>query len=182
MGRITLQFSTQADSWQSTVIRKLCHSPFSHCDCVLPDGSLLGASGSPDCPVIEGNPNGVAIRPPDYQSFGIRRNATLYVHDTVEERFIADLRSQVGKPFDDGALYDFFGEFESPRDWRKPDMWFCTELFVLDMERSGVFPYELLIPKNRVSPADTLLLLNPYIDTENFWLPIPGLKLGPHER
>ena len=180
MTKIVLQFSTCATSWQSTVIRKLCHSPFSHVDFVLPDGNLLGSSGSPEIPVVEGNPNGVAVRPPNYQEFGIRRNAVIETNKGDEIERI--LRTQLGKPFDDEALYDFFGDFQLPRDWRQPDRWFCSELFTWAFEKGGLFSYDLLVPKNRVSPPDLLLLLNPYINTKTFWNPIAGLKLGAQER
>ena len=182
MGAILLQFSTCATSWQSTMIRKLCHSPFSHVDVVLADGGMLGASGSPEVPVIEGNPDGVAVRAPDYQEFGIRRRATVRLPDGVDRKFIDLVRTQMGKPFDDSALYEFFDDFEDPRDWRQPDKWFCSELFTWALERAGAFPYDLLIPKNRVSPADLLLLLNPVIETKTFWDPIPGLKMGRYEK
>ena len=72
--RLAIQFST-SKAWQSAVIRTVTHSPFSHVSIVLPDGTLLDSSDSPDAPVISGNPRGVAIRPSDYEAFGIKRQA-----------------------------------------------------------------------------------------------------------
>ena len=73
---IKLQFSRSTEL-VSRLIAMACRSPFSHVDIVLPDGNLLGASDSPDAPVLEGNPKGVAIRPPNYQPFAIRRQALI---------------------------------------------------------------------------------------------------------
>jgi hypothetical protein len=39
-------------------------------------------------------------------------------------------------------------------------------------------------PKNRVSPTDILMLLlcDPrWVNKDSFWLPVPGLTLGPNE-
>lgn len=177
--RIVLQFGTCATSWQSTLICKLSHSPFSHVDYVCANG-LLGASDSPNCPVVEGNPHGVAVRTPDYQEFAIRRRAVIKTDKAVQ--FDALMRSQLGAPFDGDALYAFFSNALVPRDWRQPDKWFCSELIAWALEAAGLFPYKLLVAKNRVSPTDLLLLLNPYIDVESFWLPVPGLKLGAREK
>jgi hypothetical protein len=179
---IRLQFSTSTE-WQSDVIRRLCHSPFSHLDVVLPDGNLLGSSDSPHAPSIEGNPGGVAIRPPDYQTFGIRRMANVFSTEAVELAFYTKLRSQLGEPFDDTALHAFIGKvsFMPTRDWTDSSSWFCSELVAWALMEAGFFRYELLVPKDRISPADLLLLLNPFIDTTHFWDPIPGLKLGPKE-
>lgn len=180
---IHFQFSTST-AWQSAVIRKLCHSPFSHIDLLLEDGNLLGASDHPDAPVIEGNPRGVAIRPPDYQEFGIRRVAILKTdrYDRVTELS----RSQLGRPFDGGALYDFISDlFPGARDWRFPDSWFCAELFAWVLEESGFWRRSFIWPKNRVSPTDLLLALSlddRFVNADTFWQPIEGVKLGPKER
>lgn len=110
---ITLQFSTST-AWQSAIIRTLCHSPFSHIDILLSSGNLLGASDSPDAPVIKGNPRGVAVRPPDYQEFGLRCNAIIQTPwaDTI----INKAMSQLDKPFDHGALYNFLIDPLLPED------------------------------------------------------------------
>jgi hypothetical protein len=177
MGMIVLQFSTST-AWQSSIIRKMCHSPFSHVDVCVATGAL-GASDTPT-KVLLGNPHGVAIREHDYQDFGIRRRAII---DSEKSGDFHDImRSQLGKPFDPEALHDFLSDNPRERDWRNPEKWFCSELVAWSLERAGFFPYKLLVPKNRVSPADLLLLLNPYIDTENFWNPVPDLKLGRKER
>ncbi len=177
---IVLQFGTCATSWQSTLICRMSHSPFSHVDYVCADGSLLGASDSPESPIIEGNPHGVAVRPPDYQEFAIRRRAVIVTDKAAE--FDKHMRSQLGAPFDSDALYAFFSAPLLSRDWREPTKWFCSELVSWSLESAGLFPYALLVAKNRVSPSDLLLLLNPYMNVDTFWQPVPGLKLGARER
>jgi hypothetical protein len=178
---IHLLFSTST-AWQSAVIRRICHSPFSHLDVVLPDGNLLGSSDSPKAPHIEGNPRGVAVRPPEYQEFGIRRLAKVRVGESASKMFMELVRSQLGKPFDGEALNAFLsGDVTMPRDWRADDQWICSELMAWAAEGANFWNYDLLVPKNRISPADLLLLLNPLINTETFWDPVPGIKPGPHE-
>lgn len=183
---ITLQFSTTADSpanWASALIRRMCHSPFSHVDFVLDDGNLLGASDNPTAPFVVGNPRGVAIRPVNYQAFGVRRQMVIC---TNKAGIILDFaKSQLGKPFDSGALQDFFSEnFPGHRDWRENGRWFCAELVIWAFERALYWQTDLLWPKNRVSPTDIFLifLTDPnWVNRETFWSPVQGLTLGGRE-
>jgi hypothetical protein len=196
--RIVLQFSTSASSpffwtgWKnrwSYVIRCLCHSNFSHVDFVLENGNVLGASDQgPLSPCVHGSPLGVAIRPPDYQLFGIRRQLVLR---TDKAALILDFAySQLGKPFDNSALHNFLSpELPGTRDWRSPEKWFCSELALCAIEASGYFApvlgkAQLPVPKNRVSPNDLLeilLLDSNWENRDTFWDRIPGLKLDPGE-
>jgi hypothetical protein len=180
---IEVLFSS-SPAWQSHLIRCFSHSQFSHVDVVMPDGNLLGASNSPDAP------GGVAIRPFDYQPFFVRRLAKLEVPRDVklsaaevESNFYQLLKSQLGKPFDNAALHAMFGDaMVLERDWTAADMWFCSEFFIWGLHNAGFFPYELIVPKSRVSPADSLLIVGPYISNPNeLWQPIPGVTLGPKE-
>src|SRR3954449_1623410 len=122
---IRLQFSRSTEL-VSLLIAKACRSDFSHVDAVLEDGNLLGASDSPKAPYIEGNPGGVAIRPPDYQPFAIRRIANVYVPARVEARFDELMRSQLGEPFDSHAMHAVFKpDNMGNRDWKDASAWFC---------------------------------------------------------
>jgi hypothetical protein len=203
--RLILQFSTPAPDWRkrtpklckkwplsmafnknwsSGLIRRACHSPFSHVDMVMKDGALLGASYSPKAPYIYGNPKGVASRPPDYQEFAYRRQMILQTDRADDIRRI--WASQLGKVFDSGAVLNFADDrFPGMRDWRLNDSWFCAEGVVWAMEM-GYFwgPPPLQWPKNRVSPTDILMMCmhDPrWINKRTFWDPIPGLVLGPYE-
>lgn len=206
--QIVLQFSTCAPSWRrfspkclihrfpigllfdknwaSPLIRRLCHSPFSHVDFVLPDGNLLGASDQgPDSPCIEGNPQGVAVRPPNYQEFGIRRNMVI---KTDRAQFIlAAAYNEIGKPFDNGALYKFLSEGTiGTRDWRDPSAWFCAEYPPHCFERGGYwYPDELIWGKDRFTPTDLIMLFqmdHNFVNRKTFWDPIVGLQKGATEK
>jgi hypothetical protein len=167
---IKLQFSTSTEA-SSALICRISHSPFSHVDAVLPDGNLLGSSDSPNALVIQGNPNGVAIRPPNYQLFGRRNVARLAASAEVEQKFYERLTSQLGEPFDDAALHAFLdGRPHTGRDWRDESAWFCSELTVWALERAGFFPWEIIVSKDRINPPDLLLLTNwAMLNANTFW-------------
>lgn len=205
--RLILQFSTAAPDWRfkhlprflkrwplsmmfnknwgSGLIRRSCHSPFSHVDMVLKDGNLLGANNDINAPVIHGNPRGVAIRPPDYQKFAYRRQAIIETDRADDIRRI--WTTQLGKGYDNGTMWDMINDnFPGVRDWRLDDCWFCSEGVMWAME-TGYFwgPPPILWPKDRVSPTDLLMLLatdKRWVNKDTFWQPIPGLVLGPDEK
>lgn len=170
---VTLQFSTTVNSWGnrwSWVIRHLSHSPFSHVDIELPDGSLLGSSDSPNASVVSGNPRGVAIRPNNYEQYGYRRRVVL---DTDCDIVGAAL-TQLGKPFDNSALSGFISDkLPIYRDWRAEDRWFCSELVAWALEQSGFWGKIIAIwPKSRISPPDLLMILLfdlRWTNRETFW-------------
>lgn len=181
--QIVLQFSTST-ALASELIRRLCHSPFSHIDIMLADGNLLGASDQgPRGRVIQGNPRGVAVRPPDYQQFGIRRRMII---NTPRAQAIVDAAMlEIGKPFDDSALKEFLSD-AIVRDWRMPSSWFCSELIAHSFDEAGYWaPMRLIIAKNRISPSDFLMLFmfDPrFINRESFFDPVQGIKLGIKEK
>jgi hypothetical protein len=179
---ITLQYSRSTEL-VSLLIAKACRSDFSHVDLVLPDGTLLGASDSPKAPYLEGNPCGVAIRPPDYQPFAIRRQAHLKCSPEVEKNFLTAAKLQLGEPFDNTAMHAVFSSRpDTGRDWRDPDAWFCSELFAWCLEQARFFDWELAISKDRVTPPDLILITNfALANVDTFFNPIPGLVRGPHE-
>jgi hypothetical protein len=187
---LTLRFSTSEDTlanWASAVIRRLCHSPFSHVDILLPDGNCLGASDQgAHSPCVQGNPQGVAIRPPNYQRFGIRRDMIL--ETSSADAVIAAAMSQLGKPFDSTSLWDFLADTPpGERDWRNMAAWFCAEWAIWSCEEGQMWTpiMKLAWPKNRVSPTDLLLIFlmdNRWVNRETFWQPIPGLILDPGEK
>jgi hypothetical protein len=203
--RLILQFSTAAPDWRrltpgvlkhfpfnllldknmgSGIIRRANHSPFSHVDFVMKDGTLLGASDSPKAPHIHGNPRGVASRPFDYQRFAYRRQMVIATPRADDIRRLAV--TQLGKRFDNSGLRDFASDsFPGKRDWRLDECWFCAELCMWSMETCylwGTPPMPW--PKNRVSPTDIIMIMlsdERWINRDEFWLPIPGLVLGPGE-
>jgi hypothetical protein len=166
MTELLVQYSTST-AFASGIIRRLSHSPFSHVDIVLPGEGLLGVSG-PDKYVVNGkpfdDPGGVLVRPFDPWPYLTKpKVAHLQTTSATADAVIAAGRSQLGKPFDNSALWGFLDDAAEsvPRDWRSTDMWFCSEWAIWSAETGGLFPYPLAVVKNRVTPADTLLLFNP---------------------
>ncbi len=148
-------FSTSF-AWQSGIIRFMCHSPFSHADVMLPHPepyALLGAS----------DPGGVLCRAHNYQPFKAWHKAT--IRTPLADDILKLITSQEGKPFDSVAMKQVLSD--EPRDWKVPDAWFCSELIAWACEEAGLF--RIVVPKNRITPADLLLLLNPWIDPVEFW-------------
>jgi hypothetical protein len=191
MAELVVEFSTAApaawiDRWivdRSKMICRLAHSPFSHGDYVLDDGNLLGASDNPGAPHVSGNPRGVAIRPPDYQAFALRRRAVIKTTDDHKRRYESFLRTQLGKPFDGEAvsLTTFLSADFTDRDWRDSARWYCHELLVHGYEVAGILGWKLINVKNRVTAADHLLIINPMIDPDKFWTEHLALPMkGPH--
>ncbi len=131
---ITLQFSAQAKpgSW---AIRKFTWSEYSHVDFVLPDGTLLGATGA----------KGVAIRPAEQYSACDR-----FVVDAPAS--VLDIAaSQQGKPYDWPAILGFVTQ----HNWQQENAWFCSELVFWAFNQAGC-PL-LRAPKHRITPRDLLL-------------------------
>ena len=169
---IELLFST-TPAWQSRVIRFMCNnSLYSHVDIVIPsdngqDYSLLGAS----------DPGGVLARPKNYEVMLRARRMRIYtpLAPAIRDRAM----SQIGKPFDDGALYSFLRDEinGAARDWRELSKWFCAELVLWAFEAENFFAYPLLILEDRVTPPMLISVLNPYCDTGH-WLGQPmGVNL-----
>lgn len=162
-----IQYST-SNAFASQMIRRLCHSPFSHVDIILEGEGLLGASG-PDNYVVDGkpwhDPGGVIVRPFHpwpylYDPVIARVRTTVEVRDKV----IAQARSQINKPFDNSALWEFLSDKPpGDRDWKATDKWFCSELVTWAEETAGMFPWPLVVPKSRISPADNLMINMPML-------------------
>ncbi len=193
MNTLVLQFSTcAAPPWYqidwSKWIRRAGHTPFSHVDVVMEDGSLLGASNSPKAPVTHGNPCGVAVRPHNYLDpyggFAYRRRMVLRTDRADDIRAITS--TQIGKPFDGNMIYDMLGDrFPGCRDWHLTDVWRCSELIAWGMEMGGFWDGPLNWPKNKLSPTDLCLvcLADPrWINSDTFWRPVPNLIMGKRER
>src|SRR5216684_420847 len=125
MSEIILQFSTSTE-WSSAIIRRLCHSDFSHVDWVLPAG-LYGAS----------DPGGVMLRPFNYQKFGVRHNARVEATSGQIRLFGEFCYAQEGKPFDNDALWSFIGGHREKQAWKEPDKWLCSEMIACAFDYAG---------------------------------------------
>lgn len=176
MKDISIQFS-RSKELESTLIADLCHGPFSHVDVDFGARGLLGASNSPGVPVLEGNEAGVAFRPHDYQDFAVRHIAIIRTTDVVADAFEGFLISQLGKGFDSSALKPMAflsNAVKTRRDWRDNDLWFCSELLTCGSEKANMWGYELIVAKDRVTPGDYLLTINPLMtNIDTFWNKLP---------
>ena len=180
---IQLQFSRSTEL-VSYMIARACRSPFSHVDIVLPDGNLLGASDSAKGAIYRRKSWWGGYQASGLSAFRYQATGLINCSAKVEKAFLEAARSQLGEPFDSSAMHAVFsgGFFAVDRDWRDQSAWFCSELKSWCLEEAGFFPYQLLISKNRVTPPDLLLMVNPWvINAETFWEPIPGLPRGPLE-
>jgi len=100
--------------------------------------------------------------------------------------------SQIGKPFDSGALSPkvfladpFVGSIES-RDWRDPAKWFCAEYLICAFEDGEYWGPGVKCPvmKNRLTPADDyqIFMMDPnFVNRDTFFDPIEDIAMGPYE-
>lgn len=168
MAELQFQFSTST-AWTSAIIRRLTQSQFSHIDLILPDEGLLGVSG-PDKSISD--PGGVLIRPFNCWPYLYPpKIAKVQCSDAVVRAGIEWGRTQIGKPFDNAALYAFLrdraGLPKLGRPWRDPSKWFCSEFQARLVEVAGLFGYPLIVPKDCISPNTLLIFFNPYLTVEN---------------
>ncbi len=168
MAELHFQFSTST-ARASRIIRILTHSRFSHVDIIEPDKGLWGVSG-PDkkCNDI----GGVLCRPFNAWPYLFPpKVARVQCSEAVVTKTFDFARSQRGKPFDNNALWYFLRDRAGlpilGRNWREPNKWFCSEFALRAVEVAGLFPYDLITPKDVVSPNDFLIHLNPFMVSDN---------------
>jgi uncharacterized protein YycO len=131
---LKLQFSTTS-GLISGIVRTVTWSRWSHVDCILDDGRLLGAQW-----------DGVKIRPADYEKFSRKDCLTLSVTDSELATYMAFLTAQVGKKYDSTALFGILLH----RDWMERDSWFCSELQAAAIVEAGIL--KISTNRNRVTP------------------------------
>lgn len=137
----------------SRLIKWFSHgADFSHVDVIWPDGKLFGSrtdrSGAPAA--------GVQFRDASYVNGCETLRIDIPAVEADRQRFYDFLLAQEGKPYDASAIAAFiFG-----RDWQEDDSWFCSELVTSALVQGGVFKYPLVVPSNKITPSDLLLLLS----------------------
>ena len=148
VAQIRLQFVCEA-SLSSWTIAWFSAGHFSHVDCLLDDGMLLGARADR----VGGKSAGVQIRPPDYAKFAQR--VVMEVPCTAEQKgiFLDFLHNQIDKPYDHEAIWAFLFN----RDWRKADSWICSELQSRAGEVAGILP-QLYLAANKIVPVSCALV------------------------
>jgi hypothetical protein len=143
MPRIRWQFvceralASQAIAWFSA-------GHFSHVDCLLDDGRLLGARSDH----AGGVPPGVQIRPANYTAFSRRVVMTLACTAEQQAAYYAFLDRQLAKPYDSEAIWAFVFN----RDWRAHDSWICSELQAAAGEDCQIV-HPLYLAANKITPV-----------------------------
>lgn len=118
---------------------------YSHVDCVLDNGALLGARDD----VVSGKPPGVQIRKKDYETWERRTLVRLEVTQRKHDDWVRFLTNQLDKPYDQVSIFGFM----TGRDWREDDSWFCSELATRSLEIAKVVPDPLALACNKVTPG-----------------------------
>lgn len=150
---ITLQFVREAKI-TSSMIAWFSAGVVSHVEAILPEGLL----GSYQRTVVDGGltiPSGVAVRPLGYAALAVRVVFDVPVSTRSNGKWLAFLRSQLGKPYDWPAIAGFV----TGRDWREPDSWICSELQAAALEEAGIVP-PLYLAANKITPAALALAIS----------------------
>jgi hypothetical protein len=150
MGAITLQF-VEGSGLGAGMIKWFGHGKYSHVDCVLPHGHLLGARSDK----IQGIPPGVQMRPADYTK---KEHVTrVVIPCTVEQEhiFYGFLLEQIGKPYNKLGIVAFF----FATGWTKIGQWFCSQLQTAALQEAKLLPQLSELP-NKIDPDDLRLLIS----------------------
>ncbi len=141
MPNIRIQLCTEA-AISSALIRWGTHSPYSHCDFVMPDGRLLGSRFGLSRP-----PDGVAIRPKDYTQF----SATKVISFPVDEAHVLPIAEAYI-----GTKYDWLDDagYVIPALWKHlaPNRINCSGLVSHCLAEAGFRLYEC--PHYAITPRD----------------------------
>lgn len=140
-------YASRAIAWFSAGGR----SGFSHVDCVLPDGRLLGARADKHGEV----PAGVQVRPPDYEKWAKRVVFELDARSDQEQRYYDFLNAQLGKGYDHLAIVGFI----TGRSWTETDTWICSELQAAALMGAGLCS-KLYLTANQITPTMLALLVS----------------------
>jgi hypothetical protein len=144
MDNLIIQFVAEA-SIGSALICYGTHSPVSHCDGVLPDGSLLGSRTG----ILTGTADGVAIRPANYLKFSFVQRMAFPV-DSATALDMA--KTYIGDPYsweeDCGYVIPWFWKHNPAKSYN------CSAFWVHIMRKCGVDPFTA--PGYSVSPRDLL--------------------------
>ena len=132
MAKVTLRF-VNGGGFGSDLIRQAeLGFEYSHVECQLPDGSLLGA-------LLDG---GVAIRPQGYDKGLIRSDllVDVSVSEIAAETFYTFLKAQVGQPYDPREIAEIAFGFASGRSSGTVDGdgWICSELINAAARQAGI--------------------------------------------
>lgn len=156
MGSIVLQF-VEGTGLGSGLIKFYGHGLYSHVDCVLPDGSLLGARSD----VMSGGPAGVQVRPAGYVNEDKIHRVVLPATDEQERLFYEFMKAQIGKPYNKIGIF----AFAVNASWSSVGAWFCSQLVTAALQACK-WLRELSEPPNKIDPDDLALILSAFVSTK----------------
>lgn len=130
--------------------------PWSHVDCVLSDGSLLGARSDS----VGGKPSGVQVRPPDYETWAARDIVELNATPQQFTAWLNLLYSQIGQPY---ATWDLIAQFLTGDGGGNPEGdWWCSKLAAWAAEQSLWLPKPIGQSVNTITPRDWYIIVTPW--------------------
>ncbi len=152
---IAFQF-VQSNDPIGRIIQIYERGPWSHVDCVLPNGDLLGARSD----AVGGKPPGVQIRPPNYEAWPARDLVQLEATDEQLNAWTAFLHSQVGQAY---ATADLIMEYLTGRGGGNVNGdWWCSKLAASSAENSLWLPKPLGQSVNTITPRDWYIVVTPW--------------------
>lgn len=121
---------------------------YSHAECVMPDGTYLGAHAD----------IGVKALPPTYDAGKFDRQlfVDLPCEPATATRFYKAAEDHIGEPYDFLAIAGFVAHF----DLHEKKKVICSALMTLCLRDCGWFSSPLTIPAHQISPRDLLLIIS----------------------
>ena len=150
MAEIVLQF-VEGSGFGSGMIKWFGHGDYSHVDCVLPDGTLLGARND----VLGGVAAGVQIRPATYIGNSRVLRLVLPATEDQAEAFYDFMEAQIGKPYNKIGILAFVVN----ANWSSVGAWFCSQLVTAALQEAKWLA-ELSETPNKIDPDDLRLILS----------------------
>ena len=123
---------------------------FSHVDGILSDGRLLGARSDS----VGGQPAGVHIRPPGYETWLKRTQVTFDATDQEYSDWEASLRAKIGTPYDTATILGFVTGNPDHDDGH----WICSALQINALQHIKRVPFPLPMPAHQITPNSLLLI------------------------
>jgi hypothetical protein len=150
MGTISLQF-VEGSGLGAGLIKWFGHGKYSHVDCVLRCGSLLGARSD----VVQGIPAGVQIRPAGYTGKEPVEIVDIPCTDQQQYEFYAFARSQIGLQYNKLGIL----AFAFAKDWTNEEQRFCSQLAVMCFQEAEMLR-GLTEPASKIDPDDLRLMVS----------------------
>ena len=151
MASITLYFVSGNEVISRVIRAAEMGFAYSHVGARGVDGTLISAHMT----------GGVAARAPDSEDpWTVWADVSIPCTNAQAVSFWAFLESQIGKPYDMGAIWDMAGSVLEAKQSRSGpvDAWFCSELQLAALQFARFFPW-LPAPLRTVTPQDLFYMV-----------------------